>query len=44
MQAELAGVVPIVVTPFDERGRVDEEAIATLVNFERLGLAAQLAR
>jgi len=34
MGAELAGVVPITVTPFDERGRVDEDAIAGLVEFE----------
>lgn len=31
---DLAGVVPIAVTPFDVRGRVDEESIATLVDFE----------
>ncbi|MBI3456848.1 MAG: dihydrodipicolinate synthase family protein [Candidatus Rokubacteria bacterium] len=31
---ELAGVIPITVTPFDETGRVDEESIATLVEFE----------
>src|SRR5262245_28475628 len=34
MGVELAGVVPITVTPFDERGRVDEDAIAGLVEFE----------
>jgi 4-hydroxy-tetrahydrodipicolinate synthase len=34
MTRELAGVMPITVTPFDERGRVDEESIATLVEFE----------
>ena len=38
---ELAGVVPIAVTPFDARGRVDEESIATLVEFEaRCGVHA----
>lgn len=31
---ELAGVIPITVTPFDAKGRVDEESIATLVEFE----------
>lgn len=32
--APLAGVIPITATPFDARGRVDEEGIATLVEFE----------
>jgi 4-hydroxy-tetrahydrodipicolinate synthase len=34
VSVELAGVVPITVTPFDEAGRVDEASIATLVEFE----------
>jgi 4-hydroxy-tetrahydrodipicolinate synthase len=34
MRVELAGVVPIAVTPFDTQGRVDEPSIATLVEFE----------
>jgi 4-hydroxy-tetrahydrodipicolinate synthase len=34
VSAELAGVVPIAVTPFDAAGRVDEASIATLVEFE----------
>src|SRR5262245_50256981 len=31
---ELAGVIPITATPFDGEGRVDEESIVTLVEFE----------
>ena len=31
---ELAGVIPITATPFDEQGRIDETSIATLVRFE----------
>jgi 4-hydroxy-tetrahydrodipicolinate synthase len=34
MQTDLAGVVPITVTPFDEQGRVDEASIGTLVECE----------
>src|SRR5919108_1538820 len=34
MSSELAGVVPITVTPFHEDGRMDEASIATLVEFE----------
>jgi 4-hydroxy-tetrahydrodipicolinate synthase len=34
MTTELAGVIPITATPFDAEGRVDEESIATLVEFE----------
>jgi 4-hydroxy-tetrahydrodipicolinate synthase len=34
MSPELAGVVPIVATPFDERGRVEDDAIPALVEFE----------
>lgn len=34
MTRELAGVIPIAVTPFDGQGRVDEESIASLVEFE----------
>jgi 4-hydroxy-tetrahydrodipicolinate synthase len=34
MTSELAGVVPITATPFDEHDRVDEDAIAALVEFE----------
>jgi 4-hydroxy-tetrahydrodipicolinate synthase len=34
MRAELAGVIPITVTPFDDQGRVDEGSIATLVECE----------
>lgn len=30
---ELHGVVPIVVTPFDERGQIDEESLRRLVEF-----------
>lgn len=32
--SELAGVIPITATPFDAGGRVDEESIVTLVEFE----------
>ncbi len=42
MSTDLAGVIPITVTPFDARGRIDEESIATLVEREarrRTGLA-----
>jgi dihydrodipicolinate synthase/N-acetylneuraminate lyase len=31
---ELTGVIPIIATPFDAAGRVDEESIVTLVEFE----------
>ncbi len=31
---ELTGVIPITATPFDAEGRVDEESIVTLVEFE----------
>lgn len=34
MITELAGVFPITATPFDAEGRVDEDSIATLVDFE----------
>lgn len=34
MSADLSGVVPVVVTPFDEAGQVDEASVATLVEFE----------
>lgn len=34
MPPELAGVIPITVTPFDDHGRVDEAGIATLVDVE----------
>ena len=34
MTASLAGVIPITATPFDARGRVDEESIVTLVEWE----------
>lgn len=34
MTPELAGVIPITATPFDEEGRVDEASIATLVAWE----------
>ena len=34
MTASLAGVIPITATPFDRRGRVDEESIHTLVEWE----------
>jgi 4-hydroxy-tetrahydrodipicolinate synthase len=34
MTPELAGVIPIVATPFDERGRVDDDGIGALVDFE----------
>jgi 4-hydroxy-tetrahydrodipicolinate synthase len=32
--AELRGVIPITATPFDPRGRIDEDSIATLVEWE----------
>jgi 4-hydroxy-tetrahydrodipicolinate synthase len=31
---ELHGVIPITATPFDARGRIDEDSIASLVEFE----------
>ena len=31
---ELRGVIPITATPFDAEGRVDEDSIVTLVEFE----------
>ena len=34
VSADLAGVIPITVTPFDDHSRVDEAGIATLVDFE----------
>jgi len=32
--AELAGVIPITATPFDAEGRIDEDSIVSLVEFE----------
>jgi 4-hydroxy-tetrahydrodipicolinate synthase len=34
MSTELRGVIPITATPFDPRGRIDEDSIATLVEWE----------
>lgn len=34
MSGELAGVIPITATPFDERGRIDEASIPTIIDFE----------
>ena len=34
LAGELRGVIPITATPFDPRGRVDEDSIATLVDWE----------
>jgi 4-hydroxy-tetrahydrodipicolinate synthase len=34
MTVELAGIIPITATPFDEQGRIDEESIVTVVDFE----------
>jgi 4-hydroxy-tetrahydrodipicolinate synthase len=34
MTSELGGVIPITVTPFDDRGEIDEASIQTLVEFE----------
>ena len=33
MPPTLQGVVPILVTPFDEKGRIDEESLANLIDF-----------
>jgi 4-hydroxy-tetrahydrodipicolinate synthase len=30
---KLQGVIPILVTPFDEKGRIDEESLASLIEF-----------
>jgi dihydrodipicolinate synthase/N-acetylneuraminate lyase len=32
--AELTGVIPITATPFDAEGRIDEDSIVSLVEFE----------
>jgi 4-hydroxy-tetrahydrodipicolinate synthase len=34
MTPELAGVIPIAATPFDEDGRIDEASIPSVVEFE----------
>ncbi len=34
MSADLAGVIPITVTPLDDRGPVHEAGVATLVDVE----------
>ena len=34
MTPPLAGVIPITVTPFDRKGRLDEDSVASLVEFE----------
>src|SRR5438128_11376920 len=33
MASPLQGVVPILVTPFDDKGRVDEDSLASLIEF-----------
>ena len=35
--SDLTGVIPITATPFDAEGRLDEDSIVSLVEFEACG-------